>query len=819
MGLERYISMPLNSGNQILGALHLAWRTPPPWSNTDIALLQTIGQQVGLALHNAQLYQTTRQMDRLQAINDLDRVLTTTLDPHKVAEVALIQLGKALNTPANALLLCLSSSTDHPIHAFVPDRGWRESSLADENAERLNTLIHRLRQDRSIQISGAELVPLSGVQDLSQNWGACGLATAAWGEDDLVAIFAFGGHPIERPFIDEDKALIDAAISRTGQAIRNAQLYQASQRQSTRLATLNAVSAAAVSSLELDTILRQALDLTCHALGATIGSVLLRDEDTGELIFVIGEADTASLRGKRLAPGQGIAGWVVEQEQSVYVNDVRQDPRWYGGIDEITGLQTRSLMCAPLKHRDKITGVIEIINKRQGKFDRDDLSLLEAVSSIVASAMENARLFTDIKSKANELALLNEIGVMLTSTLDYATVVHAALSQTRRLFFAEYVSLLQPDPQTETLHFIKALAGNREIQVTSQLAQDEGIGGWVMAHRQPLLLEDAQADARFWNWVGQHTDAPARAMMAAPLLAHDRLIGVIEVISSEASIYTREDLQTLQALAATLAVALENASLYDELRTLLREREEAQAQLIHAEKMSALGRLAASITHEINNPLQAVLSYLTLAQEELESTGDKARTTRYLDTVGSELERIAAIVRRMRDFYRPASEGFKAINIHHVLESVLELTHKQLQHSDVNVVREWDQALTVLHANPDHLKQVFLNLVLNAIDAMPSGGVLHIATSLSHIQIDDRAEDSRPAARITFSDTGEGISPETLSHLFEPFFTTKERGTGLGLSISYGIIKAHNGDIEVESHVGMGTTFTVLVPIEQVQAK
>jgi two-component system NtrC family sensor kinase len=227
--------------------------------------------------------------------------------------------------------------------------------------------------------------------------------------------------------------------------------------------------------------------------------------------------------------------------------------------------------------------------------------------------------------------------------------------------------------------------------------------------------------------------------------------------------------------------------------------------------MGALGRLAASITHEINNPLQAVISYLTLAQEELAGAGDKARMTRYLNTVGNELERIAAIVRRMRDFYRPASEGFKATDIHAVLESVLELTYKQLQHSKVKVVREWNPDVPIIQANPDHLKQVFLNLVLNAIDAMPKGGILHIATSLDQIHVDETSP-PRSAVQITFSDTGEGIPPEILPRLFEPFSTTKEHGTGLGLSISYGIIKAHNGEIQVESHAGMGTTFTLLLP-------
>jgi two-component system NtrC family sensor kinase len=182
--------------------------------------------------------------------------------------------------------------------------------------------------------------------------------------------------------------------------------------------------------------------------------------------------------------------------------------------------------------------------------------------------------------------------------------------------------------------------------------------------------------------------------------------------------------------------------------------------------------------------------------------------------VGDEIERIATIVRRMRDFYRPAREGLQPTHLDAVLESVLELTSKQLQHSQVTVERMWADYIPEIQTNPDHLKQVFLNLILNAVDAMPTGGTLYISTDLDQVQGGDDQQ-SAPAVRIEFSDTGEGMPPEVVSRLFEPFFTTKESGTGLGLSVSYGIIQAHNGQITVESHPGMGTIFTILLPVEQ----
>jgi two-component system NtrC family sensor kinase len=339
----------------------------------------------------------------------------------------------------------------------------------------------------------------------------------------------------------------------------------------------------------------------------------------------------------------------------------------------------------------------------------------------------------------------------------------------------------------------------------------------VLDHGQPVLAKDVQTDPRFLECIDHPFGNQARALMAVPLLMREHVSGVVTVTSSQAGIYSREDLGTLQAVASTLAVALGNASLYDELRTLLREWEETQAQLIHAEKMTALGRLAASIAHELNNPLQAVRTYLTLAQENIGLGGQQQRADqmeRYLGIVGEEIERIATIVRRMRDFYRPAREGLQPTHLDAVLESVLELTSKQLQHSQVTVERMWADYIPEIQTNPDHLKQVFLNLILNAVDAMPTGGTLYISTDLDQVQGGDDQQ-SAPAVRIEFSDTGEGMPPEVVSRLFEPFFTTKESGTGLGLSVSYGIIQAHNGQITVESHPGMGTIFTILLPVEQ----
>jgi two-component system NtrC family sensor kinase len=252
--------------------------------------------------------------------------------------------------------------------------------------------------------------------------------------------------------------------------------------------------------------------------------------------------------------------------------------------------------------------------------------------------------------------------------------------------------------------------------------------------------------------------------------------------------------------------------------------------------MTALGRLAASIAHEINNPLQSIQNALLLLREELEGSIRLEELDYCLGIAESEIGRIAAIVRRMRDFYWPgyrrqpgsrlASESsiddfyrlvpeeLQAVDICDILDNVLQLANKQLQNNDIRVERCWAEDLPLVHGNPDYLKQVFLNLILNAVDAMAAGGGM-LKIGITSDQVIHHPDHQRPGVRMEFSDTGEGMPPEVLSRLFEPFFSTKEHGSGFGLFTSYKIIQAHHGQISAESHVGLGTTITILLPVEQ----
>jgi signal transduction histidine kinase len=214
--------------------------------------------------------------------------------------------------------------------------------------------------------------------------------------------------------------------------------------------------------------------------------------------------------------------------------------------------------------------------------------------------------------------------------------------------------------------------------------------------------------------------------------------------------------------------------------------------------MAAVGRLAASVAHEVNNPLQAITLHLQLIAED----GISESADEQLIIVQQELNRIAGIVQRLLDFQRPKEGHRSAQEISSLLDEVLALAGKQLQQSSVTVELDTEIDLPPVLAVGDQLKQVFLNLVLNAVEAMPGGGVLRIHGWLAEGLI-----------QISFADSGEGISSDKMDHLFEPFFSTKHSGSGLGLAVSQEIIVQHGGSMAAANQSGGGAVFTVVLPM------
>jgi C4-dicarboxylate-specific signal transduction histidine kinase len=282
-----------------------------------------------------------------------------------------------------------------------------------------------------------------------------------------------------------------------------------------------------------------------------------------------------------------------------------------------------------------------------------------------------------------------------------------------------------------------------------------------------------------------------------PLIYQTRLSGVFVIadkISGRA--FGMDDIEFLSILGSQISVAIENARLYKAEKMATEQLRSTQQQLVHSERLAALGEMSAKVAHEINNPLGIIKNYILLIKRAADTSPE---ATGYTEVVGQEIDRIARIVKELLDFHRPKGFAFEKIDITCVVDDVLRFMDQRFKDQNVKLVRNYDKLCSPVEASAENMKQVFMN----ALDVMLDGGELRVGVECTEENL-----------LIRVCDTGPGILPEIIPRIFEPFFTTKDpgQGTGLGLSVCYGIIKSHKGTITYRN-LDPGGCFEVRLPI------
>ncbi len=602
--------------------------------------------------------------------------------------------------------------------------------------------------------------------------------------------------PLERSLFNSVGQIISGGLER-------AYLYSENLRRLEEQKTLYLISQEIASKLELDVILRKIIESAVGLLGAEAGEITLWDNRKQNYSIAIVHGLPNSLIGKEFyPPWSGIVGEIISKKVPVLFKDYENHPE---RLKELDNYHFKEVLGVPLIVREMIIGAMVVRTSNPNKhFKQNEMDLLFNFAHQAAIAIGNARLYEDSLTKIRQLTTMYEIGKTLSSTLDIDELFKKALELLRDHWGYTLCAIFLLN-QTKDELYIKQITGKYldEVKEKRFRVGVDGIVGWVAKTGEPLYVPDVTKDPRY---ISGRPDIKSEA--AFPLKIRDRIIGVLDVESSELRGFDDEDLKLLSSFASQVSIFIENAQLFSDLKRTLHELRQAQDQIIQTEKLKALGEMASGVAHDFNNVLAVILGNIQLLIHQLDHLKPED-IKEQLKIIEKSAKDGAETIRRIQEFTgKRRDKEFMTLSLNEIIKEVVIITQPrwkdQAQKRGIQIQLNTElNDIPLIMGNPSELREVLTNIIFNAVDAMPQGGTITIS---SYPQTEDWVE-------IRISDTGIGMTEEVKRRVFDPFFTTKGvSNSGLGMSVSYGIIKRHGGDILIESELGKGTTFIIHLP-------
>jgi len=432
---------------------------------------------------------------------------------------------------------------------------------------------------------------------------------------------------------------------------------------------------------------------------------------------------------------------------------------------------------------------------------------------IVRDVTRNKKAQEQIEWRNKWLAMLNSTSMAIGSSLDLDEIVSNTVEKIMGIIESVSVRIYRLNKKKQMLELLASrglssrFVENGRIK-TRELGQGY-LGKSLLTSETKVVCDPSNLDDPCADLFAEEG---IKSAIYVPLVSKGEPVGAMVISSRSISDFSTDYLEFLSAIGNQIGVAIEKAALYENLKNAYQELKEAQEQVIAQEKLASLGKLSATIAHEINNPLAAVLTYNRLMIKQNRNgrlTPEREEEiARYLSVMESETARCGEIVKNLLAFSRQSKISIENKNINEIVDRTLTLLSHDLGMKGINVVKRIEPALPEIQCDFKQIQQALLNIVGNASEAMVEGGILTVAVKC--------ATEGR-TMEIKISDTGCGIAKKHLKNIFEPFFTTKEegKGVGLGLSVVYGIVTRHRGAIDVESEPGKGTTFTLRLPLAE----
>jgi signal transduction histidine kinase len=547
------------------------------------------------------------------------------------------------------------------------------------------------------------------------------------------------------------------------------------------------------STLDPQEALKLILNQAVRQMRASSGSVVLINPTTGFLDILAAEGLPADATELKLLVGEGITGWVARTGKPARVGDVAKDPRYVMLRKEVC-----SELAVPLEVGEEVRGVLNVDSDRAEAFSSEDQELLMALARQAARVIHNTWLYEQVRLKARLFESLASVSRTINSTLNLDDALSIITREACVLMRAKVCSLMLLDESREWLD-LRASFGAGEAYVTRpRLSLEESLLGIVVRRKKPLQVKDVQVSSRYESVEVARREGLV-ALLSVPLLYGGKAIGTLSVYTGQPYSFSNEEIHILSALAELSAIAIQKAQLYERVV-------DVEEQLRQNEKLSALGLLAAEVAHEIRNPLTVLKMLYHSLDLKFPPDDPRAKDARIIDEKLAQLNRI---VEQILDFTRTTEPQLAPVNLNELIEELGLLVRHKLKHQNIRLTRNLEADLPAVTGAATQLEQAFLNLILNAAEAMPKGGELTIRTRRVRLP---RGGMGPAHVAVEFQDTGQGMSEEQRRRAFTSVLsTTKAKGTGLGLAIVARIVEAHRGKLKIRSRLGHGTTVTVFL--------
>lgn len=773
-----------------------------PYTPRDLRFLENICDQASIAIERVQtVAHLERRILEMNALTRVSQGVNVTLTFDDVLELIYAQTAQIIPTSHFHITL-YNRDSNYYYYGFCLENNERiqerENLPFSKNTGLAPDVIRKSRpvitQDylRECQARGNTpvLEKVFAWMGVPLNAGAVSIGALSVGSRDGAIVYTRG-----------QLELLQAIADQTAGAIVKARLLEETQQRAHQLSTLNEITRQLTSTLDLDPLLQNILENAVGILNCEAGSLFLVDDQTGELVFRVTVGPVASnLVGKRLPPGTGIVGRAVQTRGPVIENEDQNSDSRFKGVDQQTGFVSRSLMAVPLQVKDHVTGVVEVINRRDGlPFVQDDQTLLTAFAGQAAVAIENARLYTltdqELAARVEELSVMQRIDRELNASLEMDRAMSITLDWALRQSGAEagLIGMLEEE----------------KLRVMSFVGFDDYLAGLqdqTIKVELPAMLRAVETGQPQQLTVAASKDKlidTSHTQMVIPIRRETAVIGLLYLESTNDS---QVDIDFLTRLTDHAAIAISNAQLYSEVQ---------RANLAKSDFVSF-------VAHELKNPMTSIKGYTELLAGGAVGQINEMQTN-FLHTIKSNVERMSTLVSDLNDNSKIEAGRlrleYKATSAADLVDEVVRTMKRQIEDRKQTLELVIPEKLPPMWADRIRVGQVLTNLLSNAYKYTPEGGALQVGVEETENRWD--LDGAPRVIHLWVKDDGIGMALEDQQKMFQKFFRSEDPkareapGTGLGLNITKSLVEMQGGKIWFESEFRKGTTFHFTIPVAE----